>query len=654
MRKTLSAFKDRLRRTTSSTYRKVVLAAVILVPLLYGALYLKAFWDPYENMANLPVAVVNQDSGYHSSSTNENVGNELVKELKNNDQVGWKFVDAKTAEKGLNDKKYYAEIIVPSDFSQKVYSVDTPNPSKAELVYRSRVANNFLADTILSNVAKRVGESLSHDLSAKYINNIFSSLRSTGDSLQTAATASSSLASGLGTISTGSVSLNTGINTALSGSSQITVGLQNIKTGQDNLTDGLNLALDSTKALQAGANTILGGLTSMQTSLSNAVTAINTANSGISTGQSALSQVDADLKACETKTCTTEELETMRLTVAGVNSGLSQAHSGLTQVSAGLNDAATSTTTGTPAMIKGQKDITTGLGKLSVGTQTALDGSKQLSAGTSQLIAGSRTLNSGLGELSIGSTSLTSGVNSAASGATQLSTSLSSGAKTIESATNQDKTTKQTAVMSSPINVKTDSYDIVPNYGSGFAPYFISLSLWVGGIMAFFVVDFKKKTVGRRAAVAKYLTLVMIGTVQAVLLAVVLKDMLGLRVVNVAAYYGFIVLTSWSFMAFLQLLIQHLDDAGRYIAVVLLILQLAACAGTFPKELIPGFFQVINPLMPMTYTVQALRSILYTQALSQAIMPTLVILGILVVSLALNLFITKRKKTLYYKYGQKD
>lgn len=657
MRRTLSALKDRLKRTTSSTYLKIALAAVLFIPLMYGALYLKAFWDPYANMADLPVAVVNQDSGYKNGSISDNVGQDLVKELKSNNQAGWEFVDAKTAEKGLNSKKYYAEIIIPSDFSQDVYSVDTSNPTKAELTYRSRVANNFLADTILSNVAKQVSESLSHKLSAKYIANIFSSLRSTSGSLQTAASASNTLATGLGTISAGSASINTGINSALSGSNQLVAGLNTLKTNQDTLTSGLNSAVSGTDSLISGAQQVKAGLDSTSSQLLQASSDLKTTSGTISGTELYTKAAEAAIDDCikSSGVCSTTDMQTIKGTLSKLNdekTGLPALSAALSSSSDALKTSVNDDKQGILAMQNGQKSIINGLTVLSSSLQTAASGSAQLSLGTTQLVSGTTSLNSGLSTLSTGSSTLTTGINSASSGANQLSTSLSNGASAIKSATDSNKTSKQTTVMSSPVKVKSNSYDIVPNYGSGFAPYFISLSLWVGGIMAFFVVDFKKKTVGRRAAVAKYFTLGLIGTVQAVLLGIVLKDMLGLRVVNVAAYYGFIVLTSWSFMAFLQLLIQHLDDAGRYIAVILLILQLAACAGTFPIELIPKFFQVINPLMPMTYTVQGLRAILYTHALSQAIAPALVMLGILVVSMALNLFITKRKKTLYYRHEQ--
>ena len=135
----------------------------------------------------------------------------------------------------------------------------------------------------------------------------------------------------------------------------------------------------------------------------------------------------------------------------------------------------------------------------------------------------------------------------------------------------------------------------------------------------------------------------VIGIAQAVILDIALQKLVGLSVANPILYYSFTILMSLTFMSLLQLLIQHLGNAGRYIAIILLILQLSSAAGTFPKETIPVFFQIINPFLPMTYSVLGLKDILFTSELSNLWLPVTYFAAVLISSLLLNVLLTKKK-----------
>ena len=100
---------------------RVSVIAIIMIPLIYGGLYLAAFWDPYGKTENLPVAVVNLDKGGIDDDNKVNYGNDIIDKLKNNHDLDWKFVkNKKEADDGLEGDKYYAMIIIPSDFSQRL------------------------------------------------------------------------------------------------------------------------------------------------------------------------------------------------------------------------------------------------------------------------------------------------------------------------------------------------------------------------------------------------------------------------------------------------------------------------------------------------------------------------------------------------------
>ena len=560
--------------------------------------------------------------------------------MKSDHNLAWNFVSEADAQKGLDNKKYYVSLTIPANFSVNIYSVDGANPTKAQLIYKSREATNYLATTITNSVVTRVAEALSHKTTAKYFDNIFVSLKGTAADLVKAEDASTLLVNGLVSASYGSSQLETGLTTAATGSQTIVSGLTTLNNGQTSLTSGLSEAVSGTNKLQLGANNISLGLTQVETGLSGTVSALNSVNQGITQSQSALTNASSILSAyIATHPESAAELGSASQLIAGANTGLTTTNGGVLKISTGVS----SLSAGVSAANVGEKQLSTGLTTLSTELTKAEAGSSSLATGSEQLITGATDLSLGLTTLQTGATTLTSGLTQAKDGMIQLRDKLAQGATKASAETSSSKVASETAVMSSPITLTTKSYDKVANYGSGFAPYFIALALWVGALLSFFVVDFSKKPESKTEAFAKYLILALLGLAQAIILAFVLQHILGLSVANVWQYYGFVVFISLSFMALLQLLIQHLGDVGRYLAVVLLMLQLTSAAGTFPLETLPKFFQVINPYLPMTYCVNGLRDILFSKNLSGLNFPLMYFSLLLIGSLLLNFLLTKNR-----------
>lgn len=628
--KLFKRFLSELKNATSTTYKKAALLVVIAVPLLYGALYLNAFWDPYSEMDQVPVAVVNLDSGYKDSNTSVNVGNDLVSTLKDNKNLDWKFMSKDEAQKCLDTKKCYASLTIPEDFSSDIYSVDSNSPTSTQLIYRSREATNYLATTITKSISEKVTEALSHKLIAKYLDNIFVTIKSTGSSLQTAADASYQLTSGLAVTSNGILSIQSGLSAANTGSIQIASGLQVLVNNQNSLTDGLTTAISGVDKLKNGVDTISDGLIKTQASVTASQTktsdAIKQLSIYTSTGGTS-GDLSAALTDLITVYCTNDA-------IVGTSDS---------DTIASIQKYCTEPSNEISSIILGSSLISSNLASLKTGLVSAKNGSIALANGSNELLSGTNDLANGLSELSAGTNTLYTGINTISNGSSQLSDSLESAAKTIASSTETDKVSSETEVMSSPVTMSEKSYDLVANYGSSFAPYFISLALWVGSLLAFFILDFNKNDT-KSVAIAKYLMLSAIGIVQAIILDSVLQDVLKLSVANPWQFYAFTCLVSLSFMALLQLLIQHSGDVGRFIAVVLLILQLSSAAGTFPLETIPKFFQILNPFMPMTYSVMGLRDILFTNELNNLWGPVMCFVGVLIVSIIINLLLTRRHK----------
>ena len=118
-------------KTFPSLFSRVAILAVAIIPLIYGALYLYAFWDPYNQLEDLPVAFINQDQGGMKDGTYKNLGRDLQDELESDHNLKWAFVSLDAANQGLQDKKYYSYILIPADFTQNILSVDSDHPKKA-------------------------------------------------------------------------------------------------------------------------------------------------------------------------------------------------------------------------------------------------------------------------------------------------------------------------------------------------------------------------------------------------------------------------------------------------------------------------------------------------------------------------------------------
>ena len=148
-------FNSEIRSFKRHKLTKVALIAIVLMPLLYSALYLWAFWDPFNKVNDLPVALVNSDQGTVVNGKKLNAGDEVVQGLHDNDQITWIDTTEEQAQEGVASGKYYFSLQIPENFSRAVASPATsPDPQKAQLISTYNDANNYLSTIIGQNVMR--------------------------------------------------------------------------------------------------------------------------------------------------------------------------------------------------------------------------------------------------------------------------------------------------------------------------------------------------------------------------------------------------------------------------------------------------------------------------------------------------------------------
>ncbi|QOS69113.1 YhgE/Pip domain-containing protein [Eggerthella guodeyinii] len=430
-----------------------------------------------------------------------------------------------------------------------------------------------------------------------------------------------------GSLSAGAAQLETGTGSLVSGAQQLQAGIgSSSDTSATTLYGGANLLADGIGASSdASATTLYGGLNSLSAgyeSLSSQLLPLVRQSPAL---RAAVLQLDAGANE-------------VNANMSSLVAGSSQVASGASQVNDGAASAVSGAgqlDAGASQLVDGAQSAKSGAGQLSAGAQSAKDGSARIADGATQLQEGSGTLTTGLAD--------------AVDGSGELAGALADGAKTAADQTSNID--GKSEVMSDPVELVNEYYTTVKNYGTGFAPYFMALGLWVGGLVAGFVFKpLNSRLIMSGAnpvtvAFANYLPVAFFSLIQATLLMVVLQFGLQLQIDNVPAFYAMGYLTALVFAAIMQVLMAAFGFPGKFVAIILLMLQLTACAGTFPIQTTPDFFQAINPYMPMTYVVQGMRQIMTGLDYGIVGFDCLVLFAIGAVCFALTCLVAYRKRT---------
>jgi putative membrane protein len=208
----------------------------------------------------------------------------------------------------------------------------------------------------------------------------------------------------------------------------------------------------------------------------------------------------------------------------------------------------------------------------------------------------------------------------------------------------------RTDVMADPVGLSSSNAHRAPQYGTGFAPYFIPLALWVGAMIAYMLLQPLNRRAlaagapAARITLAGWLPVAAIGAVQAGALLSVLHWGLGLHLARGAGTVGFLLLVTLCFTAIVQFLGARFGPAGRVLVLAMLMLQLTSAGGTYPIETSPGFFNAIHPFLPMSYVVEGLRHLITGGPAWPVWRACLVLLAFTVGALALTAVTARRRQ----------
>ncbi|MGC4984520.1 YhgE/Pip family protein [Streptomyces sp. DT193] len=671
-----------LRRFGRGKLPRAALVALLLLPLLYGALYLWSFWDPYGRLDRIPVALVNADEGATADGRRVTVGDTITKGLRDSDTFEWHEVSPAEARRGVEDGTYYLSLTMPGDFSRRIASSSGASPETSALQVRTNDANNYIVGQISRTVFSEVRTAASTKASRSFLDKIFISFSDIHGKTVQAADGADRLSSGIGRAKKGSKDLADGLKEAKKGSGKLSGGLRKLTTGAGDLEDGSRQVADGTRALadkvdgvadKVGpfledneksigdtAELVADSAAGIRHNLGTLVKTAPAAAKGARTASEALNAVHR--ARCETlpvpdPAC--PELTKAKVAAADVvavaedvNTLIGDQDGDLVELDknlATLEKQARALAGRAPHLSEDLDDAVSKIDKLNEGAAAVAGGAKRLHSGLGTARTGATTLDKGVGRLKAGAGDLDGGLYKLVGGSGKLAGGLHDGAERIPDYDKPDRDLR-TEVMADPVRMASRDLHKAPNYGTGFAPYFIPLSLWVGAMVAYMLIQpLNRRALAAgasawRIALAGWLPVVVVGILQTAALMAVLHWAIGLQMVRAAGTVGFLFLVTACFAAIVQWLNARFGAAGRILVLAFLMLQLTSAGGTYPVQTSPGFFNAIHPFLPMSYIVEALRRLITGGGLEPVRTACAVLTAFTVGALALTALTARRRQ----------
>ena len=241
--------KNEWKSLWHNKFMLIVVVAIIAIPLIYAGLFLKSMWDPYGQVENLPVAVVNHDKPVEYEGKTLQVGKELVDELKDNDSLAFNFVDEDVAKQGLKNGTFYMVITIPENFSENASTLMDEEPKKMQLTYETNPGTNYIASKMSETALSKIKASVAAEVTKTYSETVFDQIQTIGDGMQDAADGSLELKEGIETAADGADTISTNLNTVADGAKELNEGAGKLEKGIKDYTDGASKIGSGAKTL---------------------------------------------------------------------------------------------------------------------------------------------------------------------------------------------------------------------------------------------------------------------------------------------------------------------------------------------------------------------------------------------------------------------
>ena len=318
---------EELKALIKSPKLWVTMIGVALVPALYNLSFLGSMWDPYGNVDDLPVAVVNQDKSSTLNDQTLSIGDDMLDSMSKNKALDYHFVSAEKAEEGLENGDYYMVITLPEDLSEKAASLLTDDPEKLTINYQTTAGRSFVASKMSESAMTKLKDTVSENITETYTKAVFKSMSSLQDGLQEASDGGNELLSGSQQLESGSQTITDNLNTAASGSQSLADGTATLSSGLTTYTNGVSSLASGANELDSKSAALVSGVAQLKESSAQVQQLVDGANS----------LTDGLQKLATATTLSAEESENIQSLI----SGLPQLNAGIQQLNASVSEIST-------------------------------------------------------------------------------------------------------------------------------------------------------------------------------------------------------------------------------------------------------------------------------------------------------------------------
>lgn len=314
--------KAEWKNIAKSTWLKIVLCAIMIIPMIYACVFLGSMWDPYGQTDQLPVAVVNKDKEVEYNGSTMDIGKQLSDKLSKNDSMDFNIVSSTKAQKGLKDGKYYMVITIPENFSKNATTLLDDDPQTMMLTYTTNPQTNYIATKMDDSAMAKVKTEISSTVTKTYSKILFKNVKTLSKGFNTAADGSQKLSDGVATASEGNKTITENLNTLASSALVFNDGAESLVKGLSAYTKGVSTAKAGAQQLDNNSATLNNGAAQLKSGSSQLLSAVKAAEKQLSDG---LNQ-------------NAEQLNTLTQKNNEMNESSKQLSQALTQIQAGIDD----------------------------------------------------------------------------------------------------------------------------------------------------------------------------------------------------------------------------------------------------------------------------------------------------------------------------
>jgi putative membrane protein len=569
-----------IKRYSRGLLPRIALVTIIFMPLLYGALYLWAFWNPFGHINKVPVALVNEDRGTVLKGKDIRAGDQVAKALVDSGELALHQVSASDAANGLAHGHYYFTITIPSDFSANIASPSGSNPKQAALRFTFNDSNSYLGSLIGQNAARAVINDVNASVGEQTVVGVLEGLTDAGAGLSAAADGAGQLADGLVTARDGSAQLADGTRQLASSVDEATGPLIDFLKRFDNKGISPEVVGAAADQLSHAVDTTTNRIEALNIDWKQASAFVDQASSTLQGSADPKVRQAGDLLYAAKQILQARNLD------PATDQGLQRLRDSSAQIQTELGDPNSKLRSFMTSALSGglRKDIE----KLRSGVDQLDDGAHQLHGGLIKLADGSR----------------------------ELADKLKEGSTQVPSWTPKQREEVAKAV-SSPVKLDLVTHNPAPTFGSGFAPFFMGLAVFVGALLIWMALKpLQPRPIVNglgafRVVLASYWPALGLAACQVVVMYLVVHFGVGLNPRYPLYTAGFLLLVLATYLGLIQAFNAVFGVAvGRVVTLAFLMVQLVSAGGIYPVETTTKPFQVIHPFVPMTYSVNGLRQLI--------------------------------------------